>query len=249
MRSPATMVATVLNGVDGVPQIAGVLFDLDDTLIDRAATVDQFLADHCDRVGLAAHAAAYRRRFHELDANGYADRDAVFARLAAEFSGATGDALRRDFEEHAWHACLLVAGGREVIHACRAAGYRVGVVTNGLAQTQQAKLVSSGLRTLLDAVVISAVDGVAKPAREAFELATARLGVAPDRCVFVGDNPHTDVDGARQAGLTAVWFRHTLPWPTELAPPTYTITTLGAIPELLAQFRRREVTDVNSPAG
>ncbi|HEX5437793.1 MAG TPA: HAD family hydrolase [Gemmatimonadaceae bacterium] len=227
---------TVPHEPDGMPPIAGVLFDLDDTLINRAATVDQFLVAHCDRVGLAACATAYSRRFHELDANGYADRDDLFTQLAAEFPGPTREVLRRDFEEHVWRACVVVPGGREVLDACRAAGHRVGVVTNGSAESQHAKLANAGLLALLDAVVISGVDGVAKPAREAFHLAASRLGIAPSGCVFVGDNPHTDVEGARRAGLTAAWFRGRLPWPSELPAPVHVITTLGAVPELLARL-------------
>jgi FMN phosphatase YigB (HAD superfamily) len=43
----------------------------------------------------------------------------------------------------------------------------------------------------------------------------------------VGDNPWADVEGARHAGLRAVWMdRHGAPWPGDLEPPQETVHSL-----------------------
>jgi putative hydrolase of the HAD superfamily len=56
----------------------------------------------------------------------------------------------------------------------------------------------------LDLVVASATAGYAKPSPEIFLHATARAGLPPDACLYVGDSYLHDVIGARTAGLHAV---------------------------------------------
>jgi hypothetical protein len=46
-----------------------------------------------------------------------------------------------------------------------------------------------------------------------------------------GSHPANDIDGARWAGLTAVWLRGTHPWPTELTPPERHINDLAMLLE------------------
>lgn len=55
-------------------------------------------------------------------------------------------------------------------------------------------------------LVISSEVGWRKPAVEFFEAVCAATGTAPGKTLFVGDHPANDYDGARAAGLQAVWF-------------------------------------------
>jgi putative hydrolase of the HAD superfamily len=57
---------------------------------------------------------------------------------------------------------------------------------------------------LLDAVVLPADAGAAKPDARIFLLALARLGVTAREAVYVGDDPHDDHAGAAAAGLRVV---------------------------------------------
>lgn len=50
-------------------------------------------------------------------------------------------------------------------------------------------------------VIDSHVVGIEKPDPRIFALALSALGVAAERCVFVGDSVHFDVEGARSAGI------------------------------------------------
>jgi putative hydrolase of the HAD superfamily len=65
----------------------------------------------------------------------------------------------------------------------------------------------SGLRELLDGVATSAEVGAAKPAGELFAAALALAGVSAAEAIHVGDSLLEDVDGARAAGIEAVWLR------------------------------------------
>ena len=46
-----------------------------------------------------------------------------------------------------------------------------------------------------------------KPHPAAFREAASRLGVLPERCVFVGDQLSADIAGALGSGMRAVWKR------------------------------------------
>jgi putative hydrolase of the HAD superfamily len=52
--------------------------------------------------------------------------------------------------------------------------------------------------------------------------------------VYVGDDPHLDVEGARSAGMQAIWIdREGAEWPEQIAPPAYTVRSLTELVELL----------------
>ncbi|MFH1469749.1 MAG: HAD-IA family hydrolase [Pseudomonadota bacterium] len=91
--------------------------------------------------------------------------------------------------------------------ALRAAGFRLGVVSNADTRTR-AIVEGLGLDALVDTVVISAEVGIEKPDPRIFHLACDRLGVAPAEAVHVGDSLGSDVRGARGAGLTAWRYGH-----------------------------------------
>jgi putative hydrolase of the HAD superfamily len=60
-------------------------------------------------------------------------------------------------------------------------------------------------------------------------------GVAADRAVHVGDDPEADVEGARRAGVKAVWLnRSGAYWPDSITAPSHAISTLAELPPLLA---------------
>jgi putative hydrolase of the HAD superfamily len=61
-----------------------------------------------------------------------------------------------------------------------------------------------GLRTLLDVIVTSDQVGAEKPAAPIFLAALNRAGAKPDETLFVGDQYHNDVLGARGVGMRPV---------------------------------------------
>lgn len=94
----------------------------------------------------------------------------------------------------------------------------LGVLTNGPAVTQHARLTRLGLLPRFDLSVISGEIGCAKPAQAFFAEALRRAGdVPPGEAVMIGDNPVADIAGARAAGLRAVWLnRAGAAWPADL---------------------------------
>jgi putative hydrolase of the HAD superfamily len=93
---------------------------------------------------------------------------------------------------------------RAVLDDLAAAGYVLGVLTNGQRAQQLAKLARVGLLDRFAVVVASSELPAGKPDPRAFTALCQRLDTAPGSVVFVGDDPLTDVVGARSAGLQAV---------------------------------------------
>jgi len=99
-----------------------------------------------------------------------------------------------------WHVYSEVP---DVLRALRARGLVLAVVSNWDTRLP-ALLERVGLLPWFDVVVVSGLEGVEKPAPEIFLRAAARLGVAPDRCIHVGDSPLDDYRGAQSAGIRPI---------------------------------------------
>jgi putative hydrolase of the HAD superfamily len=214
--------------------IKAILFDLDDTLLDRTASLICFIRDHFQRYGLD-HLPydTYQARFLELDQRGYAPKPWMFQSLIDEFAlPAAVGTLLADFQDGAWHSCTLLPGARDVLLALRSRGYRIGVITNGEDWSQMRKLRATGLLPLVDQVLISEHERVKKPDPAIFLRAAERLAVGAGECMFVGDHPRNDIYGAGAVGMRTVWYPGDQTWPAHLAAvPDHTIQGLT---ELLA---------------
>jgi FMN phosphatase YigB (HAD superfamily) len=67
-----------------------------------------------------------------------------------------------------------------------------------------------------------------KPHIEMFRSMTRGAGVPPHRVLHVGDNPRTDILGARNAGMFTAWINRTAaPWPSSLPPPDLELRELA----------------------
>lgn len=109
---------------------------------------------------------------------------------------------------------------------------RVAVVANADHEYLMRCLTRNGLRFGL--VVDSETAGCRKPDPRIFQRACEALSVLPGEAVMVGDTPETDVQGARRAGLRAVWLnRGHRDWPGNLARPDAVISELGQLPRCL----------------
>lgn len=87
--------------------------------------------------------------------------------------------------------------------ALRARGHRLAVVSNWDVSLHDV-LERTDLRRHVDAVVVSATAGVAKPDPAIFAQALSALGAGAAGAIHVGDDPEADVAGARAAGIEPV---------------------------------------------
>lgn len=113
------------------------------------------------------------------------------------------------------------APGRPLEHLeqLRAAGWRLGVVTDGLAVTQTAVLEHTGLAGHLDGRGISQAEGIRKPDPAIFVRSAGRCDAGLKCAWMVGDSGWADIGGAQRAGLCTIWLRRRNVWPTGLMAP------------------------------
>lgn len=160
-----------------------VLFDLDETLLDRTASLRAFLRDQFHRFGPelgAVSLEAWETRFLERDARGSVHKSKVYPALLRDFGGNPGaaDRLLADYAVNCWRHARSFGGMAELLGALRAQGKKLAVVTNGETAFQRRHIEALALDRLVDEVLISEEEGLRKPAPELFHRAAARLGGA-----------------------------------------------------------------------
>lgn len=197
--------------------IHAVLFDFDDTLQNRPAAFrrfgEYFLAKYLPSLSPDEHERAFET-MKALNNSGYVD----YIRYFTQMPKAVGivdpppaEVLFREYQRVFPTFVQLFDGSEATLRALREKGYQLGIVTNGPCVQQHRKLDVSGLRPMLDTVLVSSQEEVAKPDAELFRRAAARLGLSPAQCVFVGDHPVNDIQGAIDAGMRAIFLDTRLP--------------------------------------
>ncbi len=212
--------------------IDAVLFDLDDTLLDREATFAAYCRDlmsRCFPAGVDTdEALAFMRK---ADNHGDEIRAVFCEKVAKRWAlSCTAREMEAEWTERFSSFAAPVPGLFGVLDAL-APFAKLGIITNGKADMQNAKIDALGIRSRFSVILISSEVGVRKPDPSIFHMACGMLGVSPARAAFVGDNPIADVAGALSAGLRAVW----LSAKGEPAEGAAVIRSMGELPSLLAR--------------
>jgi putative hydrolase of the HAD superfamily len=203
--------------------LKAIFFDLDETLITRAAAIRAFIADQYQRyraqLGNVTE-AAFANRFLDIEDNGRIGKHLVYPALvkALGITGVSPETLLEDYRKIYPGFAITNPGALETLKALRQASFKVGILTNGNEVVQNGKIDVIGIRPLLDAIVISEAVGLKKPDPAIFRLAAEKIGEAPEACLFVGDNPEVDVVGAAGVKMQTAWFRNGEAWPEGLTP-------------------------------
>ena len=198
--------------------VQGVLFDLDDTLLDHAAAagaaVWRLVGSLTD---WPTDRATTVTRWRDLETEHFArfaagEVDMVEQRRARiraflDLAEAGDDVLDERFGTYLRHyrdGWRPIPGGPALVLGLLDQGYRVGILTNGQSVQQRAKLAAIGLTDHRLVVCVSEELPAAKPSPLAYAAACSALGLAPDQVLMVGDSRINDIDAARAAGLHAV---------------------------------------------
>jgi HAD superfamily hydrolase (TIGR01509 family) len=195
------------------PEIAGLVFDFDGTLVDTESPT------------LAAWQEVYQRHGHELEmadwqrALGTHDGFDPHAHLIGLTAGSyTGDLeeVRIDIR---WRCAdePLRPGVLALLTAARQAGLRTAVASSSSLGWVERWLAHHGIRHLFDRVIGRDLVREVKPAPDLFLLAAAELGLPPAACLAIEDSPN-GVLAARSAGMRCLVVPNPvtaqLPFPT-----------------------------------
>jgi len=197
-----------------------VLFDLDDTLVDHRHAANAAMTGVRERfpvfasVPLADLAAEHHRileLLHREVALGTLDvahaRIERYRRLLAFVDGDEGHAgAAAELHRRVYQASRRRVDGALEVLALIARERPIAVVTNNTVAEQTEKLATFGLALYVTALVTSQEIGAAKPDRRIFAAALERVACDAGEAVMVGDSWTHDVEGARAAGIAAVWL-------------------------------------------
>lgn len=111
--------------------------------------------------------------------------------------------LALDFEQTYWRTFLsnarLFDGVKELLDDIRLLDVPTAIVTDLTSQIQFRKIVYFGLEGHFDYIVTSEESGFDKPHVASFEMALQKMQPRGDCVWMIGDNPKSDIAGARKA--------------------------------------------------
>jgi FMN hydrolase / 5-amino-6-(5-phospho-D-ribitylamino)uracil phosphatase len=202
--------------------IRALTFDLDDTLWDNRPvlmaaeqSLYDWLGNHYPRINLHYSLEDMRMlRQHLLQQDPQLRHDVTALRktslqIAAEAAGYDDSLVETAFSVflEARQRVTPYSDVAPALQRLRKAGYCLGSLTNGNADVQRTEL-----GHLFDFSLTAASVGRAKPHPRMFEAACRHAHVTATELAHIGDEPGTDLAGAQNAGVTAIWMnRRDLP--------------------------------------
>ncbi|HEY1686265.1 MAG TPA: HAD family hydrolase [Tepidisphaeraceae bacterium] len=221
-----------------MPPIKAVLFDLDDTLNDRGlswgAFVPRLRQQYAQQLA-PCEDAHIKRAFLAADWNGYRNKEELFTELRDSLPWRSAPPAHE--LEAFWRSCFADCmvereGAIELIKDLRAHVISTGIITNGRADMQSAKIANLGLTRLVDAIVISEPLGIKKPDARIFQTALAKLDCHADSALFVGDHAILDIGGAKAVGMRTAWITLSRKW-EQGDPPNFRICHLHQLRKIV----------------
>ena len=113
------------------------------------------------------------------------------------------------------------------IQRLKKAGFRLGMVSDsdGTPGMKIKRIRQQPFLKSLEAIVVAGEDTQSvKPSRRPFTLIAERLGLRPKNCVYIGDNPNTDIEGAKGVGMMMILVKRRGP---KGGHPDYLARSLG----------------------
>jgi putative hydrolase of the HAD superfamily len=222
MTAPSKAEGAVLDTPFGA--VRGVLFDIDDTLVDLEYSMTTALREVSEHLLPGLDQAGWERfgRIFTHDTTHYYDRY-----LAGELTfneqrllrgraalGHFGVELAEGEQSHQWLNAYVEKQPAYVkpfpdvmplLDRLDVAGIPYGAVSNNVHDYQRAKLDGAGLERVLRLVGTDTL-GVAKPDPAIYLEGVRLLGTDPAHTLYVGDNRLLDAEGSTAAGLLGVWL-------------------------------------------
>ncbi len=116
-------------------------------------------------------------------------------------------------------------------------GLKIGLVSDsdGTPGMKRRRIRGVPFHNMFEAVVVAGEDTPrVKPGHESFRLIAEKLQVPPESCMYVADNPRTDIAGAKAVGMITVLVKRR---GNHAGNPTYRIPYLHALSRLVTSIQ------------
>lgn len=216
---------------------AAVIFDLDGTLVDSRGDIVAAVNHALSQLGRAPLPASVVVGFVGDGARSLCARAARLPEQSDEVDALVGHFLAY-YTEHPVELSRWMPGATEALEALAEMQLPLGLCTNKPRVTTDAVLYALGIRTRFRTVVAGGDLSEKKPAPGPLLLAAKQLGVAPERCVMVGDG-HQDVECARRAGMRSIAVESGFSKRARIleARPDVLLASLAEVPEVVRRWR------------
>ena len=202
--------------------IQAVLFDLDNTLTHRDLTAQAYscyLAEYYASAFAQVEPEKIIEIVRRIDNGGYPKKgllthgsigaSAAYA-LLQELSWLNPpsiDELAQFWFSQFGRCAVEMPDAKQVLEQLKSQGYQLAIVSNGGHDTRLNTIRGLGIADYFEEIISSGLVGFSKPQPEIFQITAQRLGVLPEHCLYIGDHPVNDIQGAKNAGMHALWMQ------------------------------------------
>lgn len=221
-------------------KIKAIIFDLDNTLVDRNSTLmkfaDKFAYDYSALLKTLSKEDVIKQ-IRLSDRNGYRNKEELFMELLEILPWQIKPSITQlmEYWKIEFTNCSVPMNGLEnVLMALKEKGLKLGLITNGSVATQSKKMKKLNIEHYFDSIIISEAVKIKKPDSQIFQLSLVELNVSAKEAIFVGDNPLIDIVGASNAGLNAIWLKGEEDWNIEYSLPSKIANNLEELIDLVS---------------
>lgn len=199
-----------------------VFIDIDNTLLDFDLAIIDSLKTGFKKFSLGEYKESYYESFTRIN-NSLWQRlenkeisfeelkrirfDMVFEEIGIDFEGSKFEAY---FREQLRSVVFPIDGSVDLLKYLKNK-YLVILASNGPTQQQITRIKLGGMIEYQDYIFASEFIGASKPSSEYFEkcfsiLEHDGISLKKDECVMIGDSLTSDINGAKQMGITTIFF-------------------------------------------
>ncbi|MCH2204681.1 MAG: HAD family hydrolase [Lentisphaerales bacterium] len=191
--------------------IKGLIFDLDETLVNRSATMALFLKEQHER--FSHHLTICQDTFVKENLisqnNGYTEKTEAYKQVCSKHfqDAALPKKLFDDYINNYGNNAIAMDGTVDLLERLQGK-YTLAMITNGKTNCQNKKIDSLGIRHYFKTIKISQTEGIAKPDQRIFKRCLEDISLKPEECVFIGDHPDKDIEAAKSLGMKGIWVQN-----------------------------------------
>lgn len=187
--------------------IKAILFDLDNTLIDRQRAFKEMLyrvfGSYYEDKGYVEKLV---NDMIEFDNGGRVERVDAFNKLIDKYNikEFSAEKLSKDWSNESGSTVYLFDDVIETLKELKKK-YKLAIVTNGDFVSQKRKLDNINLYEYLEYTLISDEIGIRKPDPRIYKYALNKMNLKEDECIYVGDSYSRDIVGALNANIKPIY--------------------------------------------
>ena len=220
--------------------VKAVLFDLDDTLVDRESAYNHVYRVFYDTQSAVNEETSWEEAkefFWSLSPFNATNPRLAILDIKNRWPGVESDpeTHHRFYFDRLLEGMKILPHVMELLDDLNDAGCPWGVVTNGN-ELQYRKISAVGLQDKTPFVLASHIFGADKPDPSIYHEAMKLLDVPDLPCsqvMFAGDNPYTDIAGAHGVGMRTAWVHMRREYPGDAPRPDLTISGVHELRDLL----------------